>query len=275
MKKLFIIATLILMFVPLSVLASANESTAPYIPKPDFLPGPESQSESLSGAQTQEYILNSSVPDVIKMLLGLFGIGAFLSIMISAINMLIAWGNEDKVTQAKKNLQFSLLGLAISIFAYAMVAIIVSLALPRESSAKSRNLINYIVPSVQAADENLDILLPSQYEFIESQGEESGRNTALVSGDLISEVIPSIVVNIMFAASFLIFIGFMYGGILMIYGRGNEDQVTKAKNIIIYSAIALVLMGFAYAIVYGLMSIDFSQNTNSNADDVYVNTSNE
>jgi len=298
MKKLFISILLGLMLVPLGPLAFADdtteasgeevteETTRPLIPKPDFLPGPDSvttSGDTISGEDTQDYVLNTTIPRVINIVLGLFGIGTFLAILISAVNMLIAWGNEDKVTKAKKNLQFSILGFVLSLFAYAIVSIAVSIALPSDSPETS--FIDHIIPSAYAEDttptntsnaaNSLDTLLPSQYDLIESQGgtdDEPGRGVALPSGDLVGEIIPAIITNIMFAVGFLIFIGFMYGGVLMVYGRGNEEHVGKAKNIIVYSSIALGLMGFGYAIVYGIATINFDQDENSTLDDVYVDT---
>lgn len=281
MRKFIVTLLLGLMLVPITAPITAfavdgdegtetEEQTTvrPTIPKPDFLPGPESTSETgeaLSGADTQNYVLNTTIPRVINIVLGLFGIGTFLAILFSAVNMLTAWGNEDKTTKAKRTLQFSILGFVLSLFAYALVSIIVSLALPSEDQT---SFIDWLAPSAYADQIDVDILFPTETELIESQ--DPTRGVSLPSGDLITEVVPAIVTNIMFAVGFLIFIGFCYGGVLMVVGRGNEEMVTKAKNIVVYSAVALGLLGFGYAIVYGIATISFQEDANSELDDVYV-----
>jgi len=184
--------------------------------------------------------------------------------------MLIAWGNEEKTTKAKRTLQFSIMGFVISLFAYALVSIIVSLALPSETETSFHE---WLVPNAYADQIDVDMLFPTETELIETQGgtaDSPGRGVSLPSGDLLTEVVPALVTNIMFAVGFLIFIGFCYGGVLMVIGRGNEEMVTKAKNIVVYSAVALGLLGFGYAIVYGIATISFQEDPNSELDDVYV-----
>lgn len=292
MKKLLLSLFIGLMLVSSGPLAFADEATdaaaaeeektvRPLIPKPDFLPGPDSVvgGETVSGEDTQEYILNTTIPRVINVVLGLFGVGTFLAILIAAVNMLMAWGNEDKVSKAKKNLQYALLGFVLSLLSYAIVSIVVSLALPRDNP-EAASLIEQLIPSAHAnsstsTENKIDVLLPSQFDLIESQGGEEGeggRGVALPSGDLVQEVIPALITNIMFAVGFLIFIGFSYGGVLLVYGRGNEEMITKAKDIVVYSSIALGLLGFGYAIVYGIATLNFNEDANSELDDVYIET---
>jgi len=48
----------------------------------------------------------------------------------------------------------------------------------------------------------------------------------------------------------VVFLGLMmYGGFIWMIARGNEQEVAKAKNIIIYAVIGLVVVLAAYAIV--------------------------
>jgi len=277
MRKFIVTLLLGLMLIPITapMTAFANSDTGeaeeqttvrPTIPKPDFLPGPDSTTETgavASGADTQDYVLNTTIPRVINITLGLFGIGTFLAILFSAVSMLIAWGNEEKTTKAKRTLQFSIMGFIVSLFAYALVSIIVSLALPSETET---SFLEWLAPSTYADQIDIDALFPTETELIESQGD----GVSLPSGDLVTEVVPALVTNIMFAVGFLIFIGFCYGGVLMVVGRGNEETVTKAKNIVVYSAVALGLLGFGYAIVYGIATISFQEDANSELDDVYV-----
>lgn len=73
-----------------------------------------------------------------------------------------------------------------------------------------------------------------------------GRDSKLESGEAISSIIGSVL-------SFLgvVFLAVMiYGGILWMTARGNEQRVDKAKNLIIDAIVGLVIVTAAYAISY-------------------------
>ncbi|MFT7184245.1 MAG: amino acid transporter, partial [Oceanicoccus sp.] len=187
MKKLLITLILGFMLIPIaSPFVMANETSEtteetteativkPLIPKPDFLPGPNSlniDGSTVSGEDTQNYILNTTIPRVINILLGLFGIGTFLAILFSAVTMLTAWGNEDKVTKAKRNLQYAIIGFLVSLLSYAIVSIIVSLALPSQEVSNQTSFIEYLVPSAYANSIDVNTLFPTEDDLIENQGD--------------------------------------------------------------------------------------------------------
>ncbi len=50
----------------------------------------------------------------------------------------------------------------------------------------------------------------------------------------------------------LTMIAFTVGGVMMVTNHGNEDQVTKAKQILIWSVVALVIIAASFAIVTGI-----------------------
>src|SRR3989338_347446 len=235
----------------------------PPLPVPDFLPDPDVGS---TGGETQNYILNETIPRAINIGIGILSITAFIGILISAIQMLTAYGNDEKLNRAKTNLRYSLIGLVLVMLSYAIVSIVVSIALPNEEDAES-----WLIPSAYAVDdEDVEILLPSQQDLIEAQ-DDQGR-VALPGGDFLGEVVPAIITNIMYVVAFLIFIAFMYGGVLLVIGRGQEESLTKAKNIMIYAAIALALVSLGFALVYGITTLNLTEDEESTSDDVFVDT---
>lgn len=250
-----------------------GQVTQPTIPVPDFLPAPDVGER---GYDTQNYILNETIPRVINIVIGLMGIATFLGILFGAIQMLTAYGNEDKVNRAKTNLRYGIFGFVVVILAYGIVSVIVSIALPNErdsdeeTSFEMPNLFG--VPSAYAVDvdDDVDILLPSQQDFIEDHDEDN--RVSLPGGDFLGEIVPAVITNVMYVTAFLIFIAFMYGGVLLVTGRGNEESVTKAKNIIIYSAVALALISLGYAIVYGIANLNLTEDEDSTADEVFTDT---
>ena len=148
---------------------------------------------------------------------------------------------------------------------YAIVSIVVSIALPNEEDAES-----WIPKAYAVDDEDIDILFPSQQDIIEAQ-DEKGR-VSLPGGDFLGEIVPAIITNLMYVVAFLIFIAFMYGGVLLVVGRGNEESLTKAKNIMIYAAIALALVSLGFALVYGITTLNLTEDKDSTSDDVFVDT---
>lgn len=75
------------------------------------------------GKMLQENVL----PAITNIVVSITGGLALLFVIISGIQILTAYGNEEKIGEAKKTLTWALLGLLISILSYAIVQIIVSI----------------------------------------------------------------------------------------------------------------------------------------------------
>jgi len=58
----------------------------------------------------------------------------------------------------------------------------------------------------------------------------------------------SVIENIMLLVNTLFFIFMIYGGILWLTSSGSEEKITKAKSIVIYCIIGMVVTVSAYAI---------------------------
>lgn len=256
-----------------STITPAPTVTAPGIPQPEFMPGP---TVGATGSDTQDYLLNTGIPKAINIVIGLLGITAFLGILLAAVQMLTAYGAEDKLTRAKTNLRYSLLGFLVVILSYAIVSIVVSLSLPNsDSTATDDTSTSWIVPSAYAVDVTADpsTLMPNEQVFIEDQ--DSQGRVSLPNGNFLGEIVPAVITNVMYLVGFLIFIGFMYGGTLMVIGRGNEEEAGKAKSIVTYSAIALVLVSLGYAVIYGIATLNLTEDSTTTNDDVYSDSTSE
>ncbi|MFC1750863.1 hypothetical protein ACFL2V_18885 [Pseudomonadota bacterium] len=55
----------------------------------------------------------------------------------------------------------------------------------------------------------------------------------------------------------LTLIALTYGGIMFVTARGNDEQLTKAKDMITWSMVALLIIGTSYAIVLGVTRLRF------------------
>jgi len=277
MRKLILSFLLGILMLPA---LTAPITSAYEIVKPDYLPGADETVEA--DGNTQDYVLNTTIPRAINIGIGLLGLAAFIGILIAAITLLTAYGNEEKINRAKINLQYSIIGFIVVVFSYAIVSIVVSIALPSEDyggDTGTNSETSFWIPVAYAADDSegselstLEILFPNEADLIE-QHDEEGR-VSLPSGDFISEIVPAIITNFFYMIGFLVFIAFMYGGILLITGRGNEESITKAKNIIIYSAVALAFVSLGYAVIFGIATLNLKNDTTTDSDNVFTETNN-
>jgi hypothetical protein len=238
--------------------STATPTSIPKIHQPDFLPGPTQGSESET---LQDYLLYSAFPKALNIGIGIMGIAAFLGILIAAIQLLTAYGDEGRLTIGKANMKHAILGFLVIIFAYAMVSIAVSVVLPQETGFKW-------IPSAYAVDveNDVNLLLPTPNEFIKDEQNRVG----LPSGDFLYEIVPAVVTNIMYAVGFLIFVAFIYSGTIIVSGRGNEEAVSNAKGIITNAAIALGLLSLGYALIYGIATLNLQEDPNSSNDDLFL-----
>lgn len=251
--------------------STATPTEVPTIYQPDFLPAP---TQGTDGGDVQDYVLNKAFPRALNIGIGIMGIAAFLGILIAAIQLLTAYGDEGKLTVGKANMKHAIIGFLVIIFAYAMVSVAVSVVLPQEDDTNSETglepstLFASIIPSAKAVDveDDVNLLIPSTQDFIQ----DDQNRVSLPSGDFLYEIVPAVVTNIMYAVGFLIFVVFLYGGTIIVAGRGNEEEVTKAKGMVTYAAIALGLLSLGYAIIYGIATLNLTQDESSTNDDLFT-----
>ena len=90
--------------------------------------------------------------------------------------------------------------------------------------------------------------------LLHEAGEAAKYDTAKVEGDNPAISIPTVaggIIKIFLSILSIIFILLMlYGGYLWMTARGNQEQVTKAKELITSAVIGLVIVIAAYAITY-------------------------
>ena len=120
--------TMLEMFTPVAL---AGDPVPPPITvtKPPIIPGDVKTPLVLPGVDIDkgQGIYNNALPTITGLVLQLAGGLSLLFVIISGIQLLTAYGNEEKIGPAKKTLTFALAGLVISLLSYAIVQIIVSI----------------------------------------------------------------------------------------------------------------------------------------------------
>jgi uncharacterized Tic20 family protein len=96
--------------------------------------------------------------------------------------------------------------------------------------------------------------------FVGNNGvvEQTRNNTTLPNGD-ITILIPIIIRFILGIFSILLTGVVIYAGVLFVGNFGDEESITKAKKLLIWSIVGVVISATSYAIVAGVISLDFSQ----------------
>lgn len=235
------------------------------IPKPDYLPGPP---QEVTGGVARDYFLNQSIPQALNVAIGILGLVAFASLIIAALTLVTAYGASDKIDKAKSNFRYALIGFLVVIFAYAAVSIVVSIVLPsQEAPSPAPNqpvsqFLEQLIPSAAALDtSDLPILLPDTKTLLNGDDRVN-----LPSGDALTEVFPAMVSTIMFAFGFLLFVALIYGGMMLVFSGGNEENLTKAKSIIQWSAFALALLTLGFGVIYGIATLNIFEDPQSEND---------
>lgn len=84
------------------------------------LPGAKSDNQG-------KYLQETFLPKITSLIIGSAGGMAMLFVIIGGIQILTAYGNDEKIATAKKTITWALAGLLISILAYSIVQIIISI----------------------------------------------------------------------------------------------------------------------------------------------------
>ncbi len=100
-----------------------------------------------------------------------------------------------------------------------------------------------------------EIFSPSQYVG-QSQGKKIDLIKNLPSGDW-QTILTQIIKFILAITGTLALISFTYAGIIFLTGRGEEDQLSKAKKLLIWTIAALGIIAVSYAVVLGISQFKF------------------
>lgn len=83
------------------------------------------------------------------------------------------------------------------------------------------------------------------------------RPGAVPTGDIVSDFIPQIIRQLFRFASVAVLIAFTVSGIMFITAHGNDEMLTKAKQMLYFTLIGFAFVAMAFAIVKGVTDIDF------------------
>lgn len=114
----------------------------------------------------------------------------------------------------------------------------------------------YFVPPAYADTESDSVkkLLPAS--TVKKPGASGGE--LIPTKDFRTEVLPQIIktfLALMWAVSFGVFV---YAGVSLVIAQGNEENIKKFKELLLWSIVGLLFITMSYAIVRGIMQLVFT-----------------
>ncbi len=101
------------------------------------------------------------------------------------------------------------------------------------------------------------LALAQESKILPPDSTSFGGKPALPTGNLKLEVVPTMIKMFLALSGSISMIVFVYAGVMLIISQGNEEEITKFKNILIWSIVGLIFTTTSYALVRGLLQISF------------------
>lgn len=126
LKKILVTLSLALALTSYSApLTYATDFVQPTIVKPDLLPGPTA--DQLSENNQRTILTESVLPKFAIRLIGLISALALIFVIIGGVRYVTAYGDEEKISNAKNQVMYAIVGFIIAILSYTIVTIVINL----------------------------------------------------------------------------------------------------------------------------------------------------
>jgi hypothetical protein len=113
-------------------------------------------------------------------------------------------------------------------------------------------------------DEKLELIIPSQeslFDFskrLDIDGDgflDANEKIRLADGDLEQGLLPRIIQIIIVFSSTGFFLFFTFAGVRLLLSRGNEEALTKTKDLIIQGVVGSILIVGSFGIIVGIIRL--------------------
>lgn len=200
----------------------------------DFNPAGESAfinpGTTASTELINHWLFTNAIPQWISYLIT-FSAGMAILMIVAAGGMLMLNPEEEEMkTKGYKTIIWALGGLIITVLAYTIVEIVNS------------------IPSFGSAVSN---------DLVVETGQGIGN---LAQGNLRSDIIPGIIQLIFKVMGSLALALLLYAGALLVIRDGDEEKVTKARRLMVWSVLGVVIALFAYLVVEAVVNLNFQNN---------------
>ncbi len=118
-----------------SVAMAQTSNRPPLIPVGAEATEPLLIPKSAGNVPEEQFFGGAFLPEVTKLVIEMAGVVAVLFMIIGGIQILTAYGSDEKIGKAKKTITFAIIGLLIAILSYAIVSIISAINLNPQTNA--------------------------------------------------------------------------------------------------------------------------------------------
>jgi cytochrome bd-type quinol oxidase subunit 2 len=154
---------------------------------------------------------------IVGIFTGFFAVTALIMVVFSGFRMLVSQGEAESLTAAKDSLKWSVLGLILSMFAFAIVTAIGTFL-------------------------GMKDIGPGDYT-----GDVKVLNPLL--SETTMELIPKVLTGFLSITGIIALLMIMVSGFKYVTASGNEEQVESAKNTLQWAIGGLVVILLAYVLV--------------------------
>jgi len=83
--------------------------------------------------------------------------------------------------------------------------------------------------------------------------------TNLPRGDIGNDLIPVIIKSILGIFSVLLTVSVLWSGTIFLAQFGDDEQISKAKRLLIWSVVGVVITAISYTYVSGILNLEWDQ----------------
>jgi len=113
----------------------------------------------------------------------------------------------------------------------------------------------HAAPKTKSVD--INILMPKEVKIIEDIGKDELKATKQLPNVSTEQIVGTIILQILEWTFVLTVIAIVVAAIYYVIARGNEEDINKSKNIILYLVIGMALIAASYGIIAGITDLEF------------------
>ena len=182
---------------------------------------------------------------VINWLLTMVALLAMIALVWGGIMYIISLGNDQKVETAKKIIMYAIIGLVVVIISLVIITTVQTFLIGNIESA---------IPIAHAQSTGLN----SGIDVLET--DVATDDSGIAGRDLsFFDVLEAVILWLLSFVAAIAVAVVIWAGVMYILALGNPEKAEKAKRILLYAIIGLIIVGASFLIVWtvGGLFIDF------------------
>lgn len=114
------------------------------------------------------------------------------------------------------------------------------------------------LPALAAGEISPELLLPT-IKYNESNKDKPTKLSYVnqLPGGSWQEILAAVIKLILAITGTLTLISFTVSGVMMVTARGDDDTISKARNMLLWSIVGLAVIAGSYALVTGISQLNF------------------